>query len=88
MPGRTVRRECAILPGQEEILDGHQKPIILLRKRPERTLPDVLAPGNPTLGVMLPYAPVQMLLFHFNDDLTMPDCLVMTSGNAKGAAQG
>lgn len=81
----TVRRECVILPGQEEILDGHQKPIILLRKRPESTLPDVLAPGNPTLGVMLPYAPVQMLLFHFNDDLIMPDCLVMTSGNVSGA---
>lgn len=81
----TVRRECVILPGQEEILDGHQKPIILLRKRSESALPDVLAPDNPTLGVMLPYAPVQMLLFHFNDDLTMPDCLVMTSGNVSGA---
>ena len=81
----TVRRECVLLPGQEEILDGHQKPIILLRKRPESTLPDVLAPGNPALGVMLPYAPVQMLLFRFDDDLTMPDCLVMTSGNVSGA---
>jgi len=81
----TVRRECAVLPGQEEILDGHQKPIILLRKRPESTLPDVLAPGNPMLGVMLPYAPVQMLLFQFDDGLAMPDCLVMTSGNVSGA---
>jgi len=81
----TVRRECVLLPGQEEILDGHQKPIILLRKRRESTLPDVLAPGNPTLGVMLPYAPVQMLLFHFDDGLTIPDCLVMTSGNVSGA---
>ena len=81
----TVRRECVILPGQEEILDGHQKPIILLKKRPGSTLPDVLAPGNPTLGVMLPYAPVPMLIFHFNDGLTMPDCLVMTSGNVSGA---
>ncbi len=81
----TVRRECVLLPGQEEILDGHQKPIVLLEKRPESALPDVLAPGNPTLGVMLPYAPVQMLLFHFNDGLTMPDCLVMTSGNVSGA---
>lgn len=81
----TVRRECAIPYGLEEILDGHQKPIILLRKRPESALPDVLAPGNPTLGVMLPYAPVQMLLFRFDDGLTMPDCLVMTSGNVSGA---
>ena len=81
----TVRRECVVLPGQEEILDGHQKPIILLEKRPESALPDVLAPGNPALGVMLPYAPVQMLLFRFDDGLTMPDCLVMTSGNVSGA---
>ena len=81
----TVRRECVVLLGQEEILDGHQKPIVLLRKRPESTLPDVLAPDNPTLGAMLPYAPVQMLLFRFDDDLTMPDCLVMTSGNVSGA---
>ena len=81
----TVRRECVIPDGLEEILDGHQKPIILLRKRPESLLPDELAPGNPTLGVMLPYAPVQMLLFRFDDGLTMPDCLVMTSGNVSGA---
>jgi len=81
----TVRRECVLPDGLEEILDGHQKPIILLRKRPESMLPDVLAPGNPTLGVMLPYAPVQMLLFRFDDGLTMPDCLVMTSGNVSGA---
>jgi hydrogenase maturation protein HypF len=81
----AVRRECEVLPGQEEILDGHQKPIILLKKRRESTLPDVLAPGNPTLGVMLPYAPVQMLIFRYDDDLAMPDCLVMTSGNVSGA---
>jgi len=81
----TVRRECVLPDAQAEILDGHQKPIILLRKRPESALPDVLAPGNPTLGVMLPYAPVQMLLFRYNDGLAMPDCLVMTSGNVSGA---
>ena len=81
----TARRECVLPVGLEENLDGHQKPITLLRKRPESALPDVLAPGNPTLGVMLPYAPVQMLLFRFDDGLTMPDCLVMTSGNVSGA---
>ena len=34
---------------------------------------------------MLPYAPVQLLLFDYDDGLTMPDCLVMTSGNVSGA---
>ena len=81
----TVRRECFLPDDCAEILDGHQKPILLLRKRPESALPDVLAPGNPTLGVMLPYAPVQMLLFRFNDGLAMPDTFVMTSGNVSGA---
>ena len=44
-----------------------------------------IAPDNPTVGVMLPYAPIQMLLFSYNDDVEMPDCLVMTSGNDSGA---
>jgi len=81
----TVRRECVLPDDCAEILDGHQKPILLLRKRPGSALPDVLAPGNPTLGVMLPYAPVQMLLFRFDDGLAMPDTFVMTSGNVSGA---
>jgi hydrogenase maturation protein HypF len=34
---------------------------------------------------MLPYAPVQMLLFTYDDDVKMTDCLVMTSGNVSGA---
>ena len=34
---------------------------------------------------MLPYAPVQMLIFDYPDGIEMPDCLVMTSGNVSGA---
>ena len=43
------------------------------------------APGNPKVGVMLPYAPVQMLLFDYPDDVHVPDMLIMTSGNVSGA---
>lgn len=81
----TVERECLILPGQEEILDGHQKPIILLKKKATGSTCSRVAPGNPKIGVMLPYAPVQLLLFTYNDDLVMPDCFVMTSANESGA---
>ncbi|MEE8886043.1 MAG: carbamoyltransferase HypF [Eubacteriales bacterium] len=63
----TVRKECVLLPGEEKIMTGVQKPILLLEKRGDSVLPDVLAPGNPYLGVMLPYAPVQMLLFDYPD---------------------
>ena len=49
-----------------------------------RLAPSV-APGNPKVGVMLPYAPVQLLIFQYDDGIEMPDLLVMTSGNTSGA---
>jgi hydrogenase maturation protein HypF len=79
----TVRRECAGYAGAGEIWTGHQKPILLLRKPGGRL--SRIAPGNPNVGVMLPYAPVQMLLFDYDDGVEMTDCLVMTSGNVSGA---
>ena len=112
----VVKRECIVTPEQEAILTGHQKPILLLDRRPDvqitekngalempgerqlqldkelkqenisgtRLAPSV-APGNPKVGVMLPYAPVQLLIFQYDDGIEMPDLLVMTSGNTSGA---
>ena len=34
---------------------------------------------------MLPYAPLHLLLFDYDDDVKMTDSLVMTSGNVRGA---
>ena len=87
----TVRQCCEISEAQEEILTGHQKPILLLKKRGdgrgEGILCEEIAPGNPTVGVMLPYAPVQLLLFgsEIEPGNDMPGALVMTSGNISGA---
>ena len=81
----AVERECRISESQREILTGHQKPILLLEKKPGGKLCQSIAPGNPTVGVMLPYAPVQILLFDYTDEVVMPDVLVMTSGNISGA---
>lgn len=81
----SVRRACRLQTGQEEMMTGHQKPILLLRRKKESPLAESIAPGNPKVGVMLPYAPVQMLLFDYPDSLKMPDMLVMTSGNPSGA---
>ncbi len=94
----VVKRECVILDGQEALLTGPQKPILLFEKRtagdpaqsPEETpkLCPSIAPDNPNVGVMLPYNPVQYLLFHHPEDpdeRPFPDCLVMTSGNPRGA---
>ena len=81
----TVHNECIVQDGQERYLTGWQKPIMLLEKSDRQTISSGIAPDNLTVGVMLPYAPVQMLLFDYPDDVEMTDCLVMTSGNARGA---
>ena len=81
----AVKRECVVTPEQEEILTGHQKPILLLDRKNSGRLAASVAPGNPKVGVMLPYAPVQLLIFQYDDGIKMPDLLVMTSGNTSGA---
>ena len=81
----VAKRECVVTPEQEEILTGHQKPILLLDRRKDGKLAPSIAPGNPKVGVMLPYAPVQLLIFQYDDGIEMPDVLVMTSGNTSGA---
>ena len=81
----VVKRECVVTPEQEMILTGHQKPILLLDKENGGRLAPSIAPANPKVGVMLPYAPVQLLIFQYDDGIKMPDILVMTSGNTSGA---
>lgn len=83
----TVRRTCVAPEGADAILQGPQKPILLLEKKEIDELSPYLAPGNPSIGVMLPYTPVHMLLFRYPDEETepMPGILVMTSGNPAGA---
>lgn len=81
----TVRRECLTNDAAEEIITGHKKPILLLPKKAGGIIPEIVAPDNQKLGVMLPYAPVQLLLFDYDDNIQMPDSLVMTSANDSGA---
>ncbi|MDD6790386.1 MAG: carbamoyltransferase HypF [Lachnospira sp.] len=87
----TAARECSFDEEQRKILTGHQKPILLLKKRAgdrAEAAPKVaenVAPDNPFLGIMLPYAPVQLLLFRYPDRVVMSDILVMTSANDSGA---
>lgn len=83
----VVNRECEVDENQKEILDGYQKPILLLDKKnsDETKLADSISIDNESVGVMLPYAPVQMLLFDVGDDDEFTDILVMTSGNVSGA---
>jgi hydrogenase maturation protein HypF len=74
-----VRRRCEVSPGEAAALSSHEAPILLLRRheRPETAdVSEAVAPGNPYLGVMLPYTPLHHLLM---DALARP--IVCTSGN-------
>ncbi len=83
----SAAEDICLMDSQErETLTGHQKPILLLRKRENIRIADSVAPENPYLGVMLPYAPVQRLLFDFPDGAAMPEVFIMTSGNHAGAS--
>lgn len=62
-------------------LTSGARPIVLVRGRQHSRLASSVAPGNPLVGVMLPYTPFHELLF---DDPATPTALVMTSGNRSG----
>jgi hydrogenase maturation protein HypF len=78
-----VRTVCEVSEREERLLCSPETPIVLLSRR-ERTdgetaawtLAASVAPHNPYLGIMLPYAPLHHILLH---DLGFP--VVATSGN-------
>ena len=66
---------------EERLLTSPQRPIVLLRKRPD--LIDALekvSPGLGNLGVMLPYSGAHLLMFH----RLKADGVIMTSANPPG----
>lgn len=61
---------------EQRLLEGVEKPIVLLRKRPGNPIAPLVAPANGYFGVMLPSTPLHHLLLHGTFR-----ALVMTSGN-------
>lgn len=61
---------------EQRLLEGPEKPIVLLRKRKENPIAPLVSPANGYFGVMLPATPLHHLLLH--DTFR---ALVMTSGN-------
>jgi hydrogenase maturation protein HypF len=68
---------CFLDSTERELLQSASRPILLLRKRSGADVADEVAPGNPFLGIMLPYTPLHHLLVREMDRIP----LVMTSGN-------
>jgi len=74
----SLERHCAVTEPERLLLTSAEAPIVLLARRTEAVsgLAPAVAPGNPNLGVMLPYTPLHALLL---GDLGGP--VVATSGN-------
>jgi len=71
---------CEIGPAERSLLESWRRPIVLLRKRggdAVALVSEAVAPGNPSLGVVLPYTPLHHLLLAAVGEIP----LVMTSGN-------
>ena len=73
----SVEEQCRLSALEKQLLLSYQSPIVLLEKMSgDNGLARAVAPGNPYLGVMLPYSPLHHLLLH---ELECP--VVATSGN-------
>ena len=71
----AVRAACAVSSDEERLLTSPEAPIVLLRRH-GHWLARSLAPGNPCLGALLPYAPLHHLLMR-----ALGNAVVATSGN-------
>jgi hydrogenase maturation protein HypF len=82
----TVQQHCFVNEAESSLLESRERPIVILRRRPESTIAAQVAPQQDTLGVMLPYTPLHYLLLYEGDHpakvgSTVAPVLVMTSGN-------
>lgn len=74
-----VRAELEADSQTEALLCDPARPIVLLRRRKDSSLPALIAPGLQEVGVMLPYSPLHHLLL---EGLDRP--VVATSANVSG----
>jgi len=75
----SIKEVCEVFPFEERLLKSPESPIVLLKRKEEgnqKLVHSSIAPGNPTLGVMLPYTPLHHLLLK---ELQIP--IIATSGN-------
>jgi hydrogenase maturation protein HypF len=75
----SVHSYAYLCEEESKLLNSNQRPIVILKKK-LGSLPDSIAPNNPSYGIMLPSAPLHYLLL---SDKRL-SVLVMTSGNISG----
>jgi len=74
-----AKQYCFINDNELQMLESREKPIVILGRKPTIALPDNIAPNKKTIGIMLPYTPLHILLLEPENGY--PEMLIMTSGN-------
>jgi hydrogenase maturation protein HypF len=75
----TVAEHCHMGEAERVQLQSLARPIVVLPRREGTDVVEGVSPGQGTLGVMLPYTPLHVLLLEKEQEF--PPALVMTSGN-------
>jgi hydrogenase maturation protein HypF len=75
----AIEKYCEINASDRELILSKEKPIVIVDQKTGNSLPEQIAPGHHTVGVMLPYTPLHLLLLEPENGY--PDLFVMTSGN-------
>jgi len=75
-----VRKFADLSSLEIALLEDWRRPILALNKSESYFLSELVAPHLNTVGVMLPYTGIHLLLCHFSGD----PAIVMTSGNDSG----
>ena len=78
-----IESHCFVSPTEKRLLQSPECPIVLLKRKSEgdsdfKPVAPSAAPGNPYLGIMLPYTPLHHILMR---ELGFP--VIATSGNLK-----
>lgn len=81
----AIEKFCYVSDAERVLLESRERPIVLLRRRPDANISESVAPQNDFLGVMLPYTPLHFLLLDSGASPVSRHsllALVMTSGNS------
>ena len=77
IPSVAIARElCQLGSLERRVMTAPEAPIVLLSRRANIRIAPSVAPGNPYLGLMLPYTPLHHILM-----MQMGTAVVATSGN-------
>jgi len=74
-----IRKHCLISEEDSKLLLSKERPVVILSRLSGSNIVNEVAPNLHTLGFMLPYTPLHLLLMQ--PETNYPEVLVMTSGN-------